>query len=221
MRTAIAVLLLAGCTAATSTTPPPANTPPPPIRPVNAVDITGTVVDDEGQPVPWARVTAADCDGGNSVAHVTGADGTYQLRVEHGVGPQVDGCVAVEAAAGGATVRKEQQARFGRGSAIHVDLRLPRPQFLTRLDADRLIDLLRRAMAHEADAVNELKLYVPDAPSSLGPIAQYTRGIDSVRVVEEGDRRFVYELTGRRPGRTVRVTVRQDVLTRVELPDVE
>jgi hypothetical protein len=220
MRTAIALLLLAGCTAATST-PPPANTPPPPIRPVNAVDINGTVTDAEGRPVPSARVTVAECDGRNSVAHVSGADGTYQLRVERGVGPQSDGCVAVEAAAGGATVRVQREARFALGSAIHVDLRLPQAQFLQRLDADRLMDLLRRGMQHEADAVAELKLYIPDAPTALTPISRYTRGIESFRVVEEGDRRFVYELKGRRAGRVVRVTVRQDVLTRIELPEIE
>ena len=219
MRTLLAFLLLAGCTAAPST--PPANTPPPPIRPVNAVDINGTVTDAAGMPVAGARVTAAECDGSNSIAHVSGPDGTYELRVERGVGPQSDGCVAVDAAAGGATVRLQRDAHFGRGSAIRVDLRLPQAPFLQRLDADRLIDVLTRAMRGEQDALAELKLYLPDAPTSLAPMTRYTRGIDSSQVVEEGDRRFVYELKGRRPERNVRVVVRQDTLTRVELPEVD
>lgn len=219
MKTLIAILLLAGCTAAPSTAP--ANTPPPPIRPVNAVDINGTVMDANGAPVEGARVTAAECDGSNSVAHVSGADGTYELRVERGAGPQSDGCVAVEAAAGGSTVRLQRDAHFGRGAAIRVDLRLPQTQVLQRPDADRLIDTLTRAMRGEQDAVAELKLYIPDAPTSLAPMSRYTRGVDSWQVVEEGDRRFVYELKARRPERNVRVVVRQDALTRIELPEVE
>jgi hypothetical protein len=220
MKTAIILLLLAGCAAAPST-PPPANTPPPPIRPENAVDINGTVIDAAGTPVPGARVTASECDGSNRVSHVSGADGSYELRVERSVGPQVDGCIAVEAAAGGSTVRNELGARFARGSAVRMDLRLPQAPFLNRLDADRLIETLQREMQGDQDALAELKLYIPGAPTSLTPIARYTRGIDSFRVVEEGDRRLVYELKGRRPERTVRVTVWQDTLTRVALPEIE
>lgn len=220
MRTTILLLLLAGCTAAPST-PPPASTPPPPIRPENAVDVSGIVTDAAGVPVPSARISASQCDGSNRVAHVTGADGSYELQVEGGVGPQFDGCVAVEAAAGGSVVRAQREARFGHGSAVRVELKLPQAQFLTRLDADRLIDALRGAIQHDPEALAELKLYVPEAPAALTPMARYTRGIESVRVVEEGDRRFVYELKGRRPERTVRVTVRQDTLTRLELPAID
>ena len=219
MRTLLALLLLTSCAVTTATKP--AETPPPPIRPANAVDILGTVTDDAGMPVSGARISASECDGSNRVAHVTGADGSYELRVEHGVGPESDGCIALEAAAGGAVQRIQRQARFARGSAIRVDLRLPRAQFLTQLDADRLIDLLRRSTEHDADAIAELRLYLPDAPTSLAPMARYTRGIASSRLVDQGDRRFVYELTGRRPGRNVRVTVRQDALTRIELPGID
>ncbi|HEX8254731.1 MAG TPA: hypothetical protein VF846_16425 [Thermoanaerobaculia bacterium] len=228
MRTLLILVLLAGCAAQPGTTPP-ANTPPPPIRPENAAVATGVVTDASGRPVAAARVTAWAADGacqpvGNPVSHITGADGRYQLRVEAGVGPQFDGCVVVRAAAGGSTARAQQQVHYAPASAggnsATINLLLPQPPFLTRAEADRLIETLRAAMQGDEAARSELALYINDMPNALTPISRYTRGIESFRLVSEGDRRFVYQLTGRRPERNVEVTISQDVLTRIELPKI-
>jgi hypothetical protein len=220
-----ALMLLAACAAPRQQ--PPASTPPSPDRPENAAVASGTITDASGRPVASARVTAWAADAacraaGTPVSHVSGADGTYQLRVAHGVGPEFDGCIIIEAAAGGSVVRAQRPVHYASDAAgrngARVDLMLPQPPLLTRNEADRLIDVLRRAIQLEQDAIDELKHYIPDAPTALTPIAQHTRGIASVRLVSEGDRRFVYELVGRRPERNVQITIAQDVLTRIELP---
>jgi len=228
MRTLAALLLLAGCAMqpATSTTPAPAHTPPPPDRPENAAVATGVVTDASGRPVANARVRAFAADAAcNTVGfpqqHVSGANGTYQLRVASSVGPQYDACIVVEAAAAGATVRAQSPVHYAPDSAggnvATINLQLPPSTLLTRAEADRLIDVIGRAMRHEQDAIEELRLYGnPD----VNPISRYTRGIDSVRLVSEGDRRFTYELTGRRPGRTIQVTIWQDAVTHIDLPEV-
>lgn len=226
MRSLLALLLITACAAQQPQREPAATTPPPPLRPENAAVATGIVTDGSGRPVPFARVAAWAADPacrtiGRPVVHVSGADGRYELRVPSSVGPEFEACIVAEAAANGSTVRVQQPVHYasdaaGRNAA-RIDLVLPQPPLLTRAEADRLIALLGAAMRGEQDAVEELKLYVPDL-SMLSSLARYTRGIDSVRMVSEGDRRFVYELKGRRPERNVQVTVAQDTLTRIELP---
>ncbi len=156
--------------------------------------------------------------------HVSGADGRYQLRVASSVGPEFDACIIVEAAAGGSVVRAQQLVHYASDAAgrnvATMNLMLPAAPVLTRTEADRLIQLLQNAMQNH-DAVDELKLYIPQGQPALAPIAQYTRGIASVRLLSEGNRRFVYELTGRRAGRTIEVTVWQDALTHIDLPQVQ
>lgn len=232
MRPLLLLLLLAACAVpqAQHDRPTPANTPPPPHRPENAAVATGIVTDASGTPVPFARVSAWAADpacnpNGRPVVHVSGADGAYQLRVESGVGPEFDACIIAEAAAGGSMVRGQRAVHYASdaagGNVARIDLSLPQPPYLTRGEADRLIELLRSAMQLDYEAVEELKLYVPGGSAALAPMSRYTRGIESVRLVSEGDRHFVYELQGRRPERSVRVTIRQDTLTRIELPVID
>jgi hypothetical protein len=231
MRTLVALIFLAAC--ATPQTqvsqPAAANTPPPPIRPENAAVASGIVTDSSGRPVASARVSAwaadASCNPiGRPEVHVSGADGRYQLRVASSVGPEFDACIIVEAAAGGSVVRAQQLVHYASDAAgrnvATMNLMLPAAPVLTRTEADRLIQLLQNAMQNH-DAVDELKLYIPQGQPALAPIAQYTRGIASVRLLSEGNRRFVYELTGRRAGRTIEVTVWQDALTHIDLPQVQ
>jgi hypothetical protein len=227
MRTLVALLLLAGCTVQPATVPPPASTPPPPDRPENAAVATGTVMDAGGRPVANARVRVWAADAacnpiGRPEQHVTGDNGTYQLRVASSVGPQYDACIVVEAAAAGAVMRAQSPVHYAPdtvgGNVARMDLQLPPATLLTRAEADRLIEVIRHAMQGEQDAVEELRLY---GNPNIAPISQYTRGFDSVRVVTEGDRRYTYEVTGRRPGRTIQITIWQDAITHIELPEVQ
>jgi hypothetical protein len=231
MRTLAALLLLAGCATqrATTITPPPAHTPPMPIRPENAAVATGIVTDASGRPVANARVRAWAADAacnpiGRPEQHVSGENGSYELRVASGVGPQFDACVVAEASAAGATVRAQQPVHYAPdtagGNVARIDLQFPPATLLTRAEADRLIDMVRRAIHGDNDAIEEMKLYLPQGNPALTPVSRYIRGVDAVNLVSEGDRRFTYELTGRRPGRSVQITIWQDALTHIDLPDV-
>jgi hypothetical protein len=229
MRPLTLLLLLAACApAAHQQTPAAAPALPP--RPENAAVAIGTVRDAAGAPVPFARLTGWAADAacqpvGDAVSSVAGPDGSYQLRVERGVGPQFDACIVVEASAGGSRVRTQSTVRYApdaaRNNGVRVDLMLPQPPLLTRAEADRLAEIVRAAVSLDNDALAELQLYVPNAREALTPIARYTRGIESARLVTEGNRHYVYELIARRPERNVRLTIRQDTLTRIELPQVE
>jgi hypothetical protein len=221
-RATLLLLFLSACT----TAPPPALTPPPPIRPENAATATGVIRDASGRPVPRARIRAWAADlacrtVGSPETSVSGEDGSYQVRVARGVGPQFDGCIVVEAASGGANATSQQQVHYAPdtagGNSVHLDLTMPPAKLLTRAEADRLIALVDAAMRYEGNARDELSLYVVDL-AKLDALAQYTRGIESTRVVSDGDRRFVYEIRGRRPERNVEITISQDALTRIELP---
>lgn len=229
MRSLTLLLLLAACAPAVQQQTG-ATAPALPSRPENAAVAIGTVRDAAGTPVPFARVSAWAADPacqplGQAVSHVAGADGSYQLRVERGVGPQFDACIVVEASAGGSSVRAQNAVRYapatGGNNGVRVDLMLPQPAILTRAEADRLAEIVRAAVSLDQDALRELQLYVPHAQEALTPIARYTRGIESVRLVTAGDRHYVYDLIARRPERNVRITIRQDTLTRLELPRVE
>lgn len=212
---------------ATSTSTTPAGAAPMPVRPENAAVATGVVTDASGRPVANARVRVWAADAacntiGHPEQHVSGENGSYQLRVASGVGPQFDACIVVEAAAAGAIVRAQSPVHYAPdaagGNVAQMNVQLPPATLLTRAEADRLIDVIGRAMRGEQDAVEELRLY---GNPSLAAISQYTRGIDSVRLVSEADRRFTYELTGRRPGRVIQITVWQDAITHIDLPEVQ
>jgi hypothetical protein len=218
----LAILLLAAC-AAQQPAPPAANTPPPPMRPEDVVIATGVVRDPSGAPLPGARVRVWQADPactplGGAVTRPTGAGGTYEIAAGTSVGPQYDACVILEFAAGGAVERIQRNARYASesvGERLRIDVTLPPATLLTRAEADRLIEVVRRAMhGSEHDAVEELALYLREDTTEQ---RRRLRGIAGVRLVSDGDRKFEYELTGTRPGTSVRVAIEQDSLTRIRL----
>ena len=218
------LLLLAAC-AVTPSTPPPASTPPPPHRPENAAVATGIIRDAGGRAVSRAAIRAWAADPACNVIEpptevVSGEDGSYEVRVGRTVGPQFDACIVLEARAGGATARVQQPVRYvANPPSVPIDMTLLPAALLTRDEANRLIDLVQRAMRNEHEAVQELAPYlnrdVSSAYSALAPIAQRIRRPESVTLVEEGDRRYVYEMRGARG--TARVTIAQDAITTITL----
>lgn len=228
MKIALSLLLLAACAPAVQTPP---TVPPPPVRPANAAVAFGVVADASGGAVGRARVTAWAADAacataGNAAIVVTGTDGTYEVRVEQGVGPQFDGCIVVEAAAGGAVAREQRNVHYAPdtagGNRVRIDLVLPPVPELDREEADRIVLLVVAGVRNDDSAVRELALYagrdVPETWAWLSPFAQATRGVDRPpRLLSQSGRTFTYELTGRRPGTSLRVVVAQDTLTRVEI----
>lgn len=231
MRNLLFALLLTACTAPVAAPPPASTPPPPPDRPENAAVAAGIVRDAAGRAVERARVTAWAADPsctprGIPQSVVTGEDGSYQVRVEAGVGPQFDGCIVLEAAAGGAVTKTQQSVRYAPdragGNDVRLDITLPPAPPLTRAEADRLVALVVEAMRHDHEAVQELALYLgrstTDTYSYLTPFAQRTRGVEAPpRLAVQSGRTFEYELTGRRPGTSMRVIVAQDALTRVDV----
>lgn len=211
------LLLLAAC-ATRPAQQPPASTPPPPDRMENVVTAFGIIKDPAGKPLQNVRVRAWEADGhcdaiGGPVTRTSGSDGAYEVTVGRRVGPEFEGCIVLEFAAGGAVAFLPRNAHFARDSRLKIDVMLPPARVLTRAEADRLMQVVRGAM-HEGSpaAVEELALYTRD---DLTPHRRNLRGISDVRLVSEGDRRFEYELAGMRPGTSVRVTIAQDSLTSI------
>lgn len=217
----LTILLLAACLPPKPVPSAPAATPPPPVRPENVVTAFGVVRDPAGAPLPNARVRGWEADGhcdaiGGPVTRLTGADGSYEITLGRTVGPAFEGCVVLEFAAGGSVALLQQNARFASGAEatrLPLDVVLPPARLLTRAEADRLIEVVRHAM-HEGwqAAAEELALYTQEDYTEH---RRQLRGIAGVRLVAGGDRRFEYELTGTRPGTSVRVTIAQDALTRI------
>lgn len=221
MRRLACLLLLTACVTQPPVTPP-AGTPPPPHRPANVVTAFGVVRDPAGQPLEHARVRAweadVDCDAiGGPITRHSAADGTYEITVGNKVGPQFEGCIVVEIAAGGSVALLQRGATYAPESAgisrLRIDVALPPPRPLTRAEADRLIEIVRSAL-HEGPlfATEQLALYTRE---DIVPYRRDLRGIAEVRLVSEGERRFEYELTGTRPGTSVRVVMEQGALTRI------
>jgi len=213
----LACLLVLGI-AACATRQLAVHTPPPPDRQENVVTAFGVIKDPAGQPLQHARIRAWEADGhcdaiGGPITRTSGADGTYEVTVGRRVGPEFEGCIVLEFAAGGSVAFLPRNAHFARDSRLKIDVTLPPARLLTRADADRLIAVVRGAM-HEGSptAVEELALYTQ---ADITPHRRSLRGIADVRLLSEGDRRFEYELVGMRPGTSVRVTIAQDSLTRI------
>ncbi|HYH08427.1 MAG TPA: hypothetical protein VEK11_15330 [Thermoanaerobaculia bacterium] len=224
MRRLAILTILTAC----ATAPPPASTPPPPIRPQNAAVAAGVICDASGRPVSRAAISAWAADPacnvvGRPETAVSGEDGSYQIRVGREVGPRFDACIVLEVRGGGAMTRVQHPVHYAPDSAganrVSVGITLPPATLLTRAEADRLIDVVQRALRREQEAVRELALYLnlheSDTYAALAPFMQRVRGIESVALLEEGDRQYVYELRGVRG--TMRVTIAQDSLTRIDL----
>ena len=216
MRRLACLLVLAAC--ASQPRQQPANTPPPPDRQENVVTAFGVIKDPAGTPLQHARIRAWEADGhcdaiGGPITRTSGSDGTYEVTVGRKAGPEFEGCIVLEFAAGGSVAFLPRNAHFARDSRLRIDVTLPPARLLTRAEADRLIAVVRGAL-HEGSptAVEELALYTQD---DVTPHRRSLRGITDVRLVSEGERRFEYELVGMRPGTSVRVTIAQDSLTRI------
>lgn len=218
-RTAALLLLLAAC--APRTVPPASTPPPPPPRPNNAVAVHGSVFDSAGQPVPHAmlRLWGSDpsCSAtGEPVTSWSGASSRFEVTLERGVGPAERGCVIVEATAGGATARRTLPVTFTNpGERVEADLTLPPPARLTRAEADRIIDVVRRGITtRDRAALDELAGYLGAGPEAvshrLSDVQRHLRTVTNVTFIEP----YVYELQGHREP-PLRVTVTQDSLTRV------
>jgi hypothetical protein len=230
MKRLLVLVLLAACTTQPAA-PPVASTPPPPDRPENAAVAYGVVTDAGGRPVRRAAVRAWAADPGCNArgipaSHVTGEQGTFELRVVESVGPEYDGCVVVEASAGGATARVQQPARYASDRSgrnrVQVNIALPPAPLLTRAEADRLMELVQRALRREHEAVQELATYlgedVATTYSTLTAPMSTLRNVQSVTLVSSGPSEYLFEMTGQRPGSTARVRIAQDSLTRIEFP---
>lgn len=206
-RTAALLLLLAACTASERTVVPPANTPPALPPRASAAAIHGSVFDSAGQPVPHAmlRVWNACNAAGEPVTRWSGASSSYEI--------EVDGeCAVIEAAAGGAKARRT--FRPG-GKRVARDINLPPPARLTRAEADRIINVVRKGIvSRDPAAVSELATYTglgPEATAGrLADVQRHLRTVTSVTFIEP----YVYELKGHREP-PLRVTISQDALTRV------
>lgn len=214
----LACLLVLAAACATQPAQPPVSTPPPPDRQENVVTAFGVIKDPAGKPLEHVRVRAWEADGhcdaiGGPVTRTSGSDGTYDVTVGRRVGPEFEGCIVLEFAAGGSVAFLPRNAHFARDSRLKIDVLLPPAKALTRAEAERLMQVVRGAM-HEGSpsAVEELALYTQD---DITPHRRNLRGITDVRLVSESDRRFEYELTGMRPGTSARVTITQDSLTRI------
>lgn len=227
MRRLAILILLAACTPS-ATTPPPASTPPPPHRPENAAVAAGVIRDAGGRPVSRAAISAWAADPAcNVVGHpetaVSGEDGSYQIRVTQSVGPQFDACIVLEARAGGTVTRAQYPVHYAPDSvgnnSVRADITLLPATLLTRQEADRLIELVQRAMRNEYQAMQELAPYLnldsSQVNAALAPFMQRTRRVENVVLLEERNGQYVYELQGGR-GPT-RVTIAQDALTRISL----
>ncbi|HYR27070.1 MAG TPA: hypothetical protein VEU30_01305 [Thermoanaerobaculia bacterium] len=219
-RTAALLLLLAAC--APTRVPPASTPPPPPVRPNNAAVLEGSVFDSAGQPVPHPRIDAwtagPSCKPEGPLTRVWGgASSSYQLTLERGAGPAERGCVVVDVTAGGAKTRKTFPVTFTNpAKPLTADLTLPPPARLTREEADRIIEVVRRGItSRDRDAIDELATYLgtgPEATSArLGEIQRRMRTVTAVNFVDE----FTYDLTGHREP-ALRVRIRQDSMTRVE-----
>jgi hypothetical protein len=222
-RQILLLVLLAACSVAPP--PPPASTPPPPDRPENAAVATGVIRDAGGRAVARAAIRAWAADPACNVIGppsevVSGENGTYEVRVGRDVGPQFDACIVLEARAGGVTARVQQPVHYAPNPpSVPIDITLLPAALLTREEASRLIDLVQRAMRNEHEAVQELAPYlnldVSSAYTALAPIAQRIRRPESVTLVEERDRHYVYEMRGARGA--ARVTIAQDAITKITL----
>jgi hypothetical protein len=210
------LVLLAAC--ATQPAQQTVSTPPPPDRPENVATAFGIIKDPAGKPLQHARIRAWEADGhcdaiGGPITRTSGSDGAYEVTVGRSVGPEFEGCIVLEFAAGGSVAFLPRNAHFARDSRLKIDVTLPPARLLNRAEADRLMQVVRGAM-HEGSpaAAEELALYTQD---DITPHRRNLRGITDVRLLSEGDRRFEYELVGMRPGTSVRVTIAQDSLTRI------
>ena len=221
-RAACLLLFLSACATAPPRPLPSANTPPPPQRPENVVTAYGIVRDPAGALLEHARLRAWEADDrcdaiGGPVTRHSGAGGTYEITVGRRVGPQFEGCVVLEVAAGGAVALLRRNAHFApETTGLHrqrIDVTLPPARLLDRAEADRLVAVVRRALHEGAqDAVEELALYTRH---DYTPYRRRMRGISAVRLVSEGEGRFVYELSGTVPETSVTVTIEQNALTRI------
>ncbi|HEX8173063.1 MAG TPA: hypothetical protein VF824_21190 [Thermoanaerobaculia bacterium] len=222
---AILLLLAAACT--TTTVPPASTPPPPPDRPENLVVARGVVFDANGGRAAFARVRAWAADPSCVATREpfvvrAGADGSYEVTADVGVGPQYDGCLIVEAASGGAVVKKQTPVRFASGAdAPHetLDLYLPRPEPLTRAEAERLIGVVKSALVtRDTAAVEELSLYTDRGRealyTTLGELQRRIRTVLTTALTSERGGRYVYVLSGQREP-PVTVTIEQDVRTKI------
>ena len=151
------------------------------------------------------------------------AEGLYMIEVETTAGPDLPGCVVVEAKAGGSTVRGQAPVTFSNSptsETARVDLTLRDPAMLDRAEADRIINLLTSAL-HAHDAEPELAEFLRVEPQNVrGVLDDYRmllRGVASTDFVRSDGRSFTYLLRGTN-GKTVSTTVTQDPLRRVTSP---
>lgn len=220
-RTAALLLLLIACSPASRRVPPASTPPPPPVRPENVVTVHGNVFDSAGLAVPHPRIRAwasdASCrESGEPVRVWGGASSSYEVTVERGVGPAERGCVVLEVSAGGSTARRTLPATFTTPAPrLEADVTLGPPPRLTRAEADRIIEIVRRGLTtRDPAAVEETALFLgttPDAAAArLADAQRHLRTVTNVRMLRE----FVYELTGHRQP-PLEVTITQDSVTRV------
>lgn len=201
---------------------------------MNEVHVSGIVADAAGMRVDGAVVTVwpagVDCaaTGGSAMA-VTDASGAFAVSVERGTGPAEQGCVVVEAKAGGSSARAVRNAFFASGSAadrVELELSLPRAPELTRKEGERLVDLLARAIpGGDEEVLRELDLYVRGdrqwLDGALTAYRQYLRGITAIEPAgEENDHWMRWRIEGV-AGRSVTTAVYRETLIELHGPLID
>ena len=230
-RCAVLVLfVLVGCGAAVQPpavqTPPAAQTPPPPIRNALRANVEGTVVDADGRPVRAARVTVraaeASCERvANSAVVVTDENGRFATSIDFGVGPEIAGCVVVEASAAGSRASMTRPVLYVVGdrpeNLVSGELILPR----VTLDDAKAMQIVEqfRATLHvvdpnvEADLATYFRLDVRELNPRLNDVRRYLRGIERIEPLGN----FTYRLHGA-ASRSRDLRVVPGALPRLELP---
>lgn len=214
--------LLASCA---TPQPPAAQTPPPPIRNALRANVEGRVIDADGRPVQAARVTVRAADAtcervANTVVAVTDERGAFATSVDYGVGPEIAGCVLVEAAAAGSRASMERVITYAVGDLAQNraggELILPRV-VLDEATAMTIVEQFR-ATLHvadpnvEADLATYFRMDVRELNPRLNDIRRHLRGIE--RIEPLGDYR--YRLYGV-AGRTHELRIIPGALPRLEL----
>lgn len=241
MRT-LAILLLGLTLGCRTPAPPPATpstpplSPPPlPVRAISAAAVTGEVLDRSGMAVDGALVQAqsggVECEPAEGAfSTFTDAAGRFSLVVERGVGPEEQGCVVLNAGAGGAAASVRIPATFTSIAGdprreLHATLRLGAPPPLDRATGERLIALLDAGMRGDHEAMRQLDLYIRGDLGRVLPIvnahASWLRGIRSIEPIDaEDDQRLRWRLTGA-AGRSVTITLHRENLLELHGPLVD
>jgi chromosome condensin MukBEF complex kleisin-like MukF subunit len=118
--------------------------------------------------------------------------------------------------------KKQTPVRFASGPDAPretLDLYLPRPEPLTRAEAERLIGVVKNALVtRDTAAVEELSLYTDRGRealyTTLGELQRRIRTVLTTTLTSERGGRYVYVLSGQREP-PVTVTIEQDVRTKI------